>query len=773
MTAAPRPNGLRAGPLAELLNRLRARLRSNVLLHGVGTLAAALCLWIAFSFVADYFLNVPRWVRFVHLGVFSGLGVFVARRELLKKFAAVPGPSGLALLAERARPELDSLLVSAVEFQQRETPEESAERVGAVVAAAERVAPELDLALVVQRKPAAQRFALGAGLFGALALGLGVDAERGSIFLQRFLGSNTPWPKRTDLDLQIRLAEGQARIERDGEVLRVAVPRGIDVPISVVATGDQPSGVRLRFASGQDLMLSPTAGGGFGTVLRSVGEPLEFWATGGDDRDRIPRVELEVLDPPDLSALTLTITPPAYTGLQPVTVYDADARALVGSTIRVGAKVQPLGARGIVRLLPSDQVLKLEPAQFTDADGAIGAGLGLSFVLERDVRLRFELRDESGLENPDPGLIAIDAIEDRRPELEVQSPGRSDVETVVGGALALRVLASDDFGLGPVRWQARESRDESWTIEQELPRVGVPPDRGKTGGARAIHFRRIDVNELSAASAPAGSDSGTEPWDPVGLQFVIQATAEDTSEPPRSGTSVPVRLRVLSSDEFLRRLQDRLATARVDTAELSTAQRAARARAQELLLSMTEEGGAGELDVRALQKTLNSQRRVGSDAEALLRELTSVAELVLYARLDDSADALLDLYEQASAERYEQRFDAAPWRALTASPEASAGDAIGLTTHLLEIVSIALTLAEDRAVAANVALDDALSRGGGGSTREALVASIEAQGQVLTECENLLDRLAEWDNLQSIIGLTRDLLRRSEALQERTVRYAK
>jgi hypothetical protein len=38
--------------------------------------------------------------------------------------------------------------------------------------------------------------------------------------------------------------------------------------------------------------------------------------------------------------------------------------------------------------------------------------------------------------------------------------------------------------------------------------------------------------------------------------------------------------------------------------------------------------------------------------------------------------------------------------------------------------------------------------------------------------DDLLDELAEWDNFQNILALTRDILNRQKALRERTQRYA-
>ena len=47
------------------------------------------------------------------------------------------------------------------------------------------------------------------------------------------------------------------------------------------------------------------------------------------------------------------------------------------------------------------------------------------------------------------------------------------------------------------------------------------------------------------------------------------------------------------------------------------------------------------------------------------------------------------------------------------------------------------------------------------------------QARTLTEIESLLERLSEWENFQSILTLTRDILNRQKNLTERTRQFAK
>ena len=71
----------------------------------------------------------------------------------------------------------------------------------------------------------------------------------------------------------------------------------------------------------------------------------------------------------------------------------------------------PLDAIGVARILPEDRVIELSPRPYPTAPEApdeapAPEGLAFEFVAEQSLRYRFELRDSTGLANPDPGLFS-------------------------------------------------------------------------------------------------------------------------------------------------------------------------------------------------------------------------------------------------------------------------------------------------------------------------------------------------------------------------------
>jgi hypothetical protein len=98
------------------LRALRAALLRWVLLCGGCMLAGTASVWIAITFVIDWWLHVPLAIRLIHLAVLLGMLIVLGRRWIWQPLRRLPNRSGLALLYERAYPQLQQVLVSAVEL---------------------------------------------------------------------------------------------------------------------------------------------------------------------------------------------------------------------------------------------------------------------------------------------------------------------------------------------------------------------------------------------------------------------------------------------------------------------------------------------------------------------------------------------------------------------------------------------------------------------------------------------------------------------------------
>lgn len=790
----------RTPALERLLASLGTRLSGLILAQGLGTVALALCAWLVFAFLADWVLHVPRAVRWMHLVVLVALPIVIAVRSLVRPWRRRPGRSGLAVLLERQHPRLKQLFVSAVQFQTRPQADPSAdpELVHAVLAGAEREAAGLGPEGVLEARTAQRR--LAGGLLFAAAIGAAgvVFPAYAGIFLDRLVGGTAAWPQRTQLRVSIPVATSSdvsspgahLAVSTTEDLIEVIVARGNDVPVLVLAEGRVPDEVVLTFDGGGKLAIASSGDGRFRTVLRSCQDDTGFRVTGGDDRDGEPYVRVIVLDPPDVAGLAVAVEPPSYTGLEPELRFDRDVEVLAGSSLTVVVRPDPPEAFGRVRILPEDRLIELEAMAFpadpaaADAEDGAGPGLGFRIAPTESLRYRFELLDESGLENPDPGLFAIHVLADRRPEVELLAPARGEVDVVLGGMLRIVARASDDYGIARLAWRATPSTaSEELGPLQDLPIAPVPPRMRGDQSAEAVTVagsRALELDDLARLSS--GDAEASQP-PREGDTFLIEAQAFD-SRPPRAGPdgqsepdpdgqgrSASVRVRVVSTDEFLRRLQDRLARLRASAGEAEELQREKARRVNELVTALEsdqpEEGARGS----EITAALAGQRRVQGDVEALARELAAVVEGVLYARVDEGAGALLQELDAELAGITSKGFDPALWRRLTAestSQGATDGPGAGLARQLLAILDVALIASQDDAMRAAESLDRAGEVIDIEEIHRHLVEAAAEQERTLVRLGELIDRLSEWDNFQSVLNLARDILNRQKAVRDRT-----
>jgi hypothetical protein len=465
--------------LERLLERLHGRITRLVWIHGLSTVVGSAAVILVVAFLLDWGLHVPRGVRWIHLAALLAIPVYLAVRELLRPLRARPDRTARAVLLERAYPDLREVLVTAAELDARATNENAAPNPdrrdlrARIRAEAEARAAAIDPGRALDPRPPRLRFLLGTLASVACAGLLIANPAAAGVFFERLFLGNTPWPQRTHLSIEIPIA-GAGRVSpadlaAPGMPLTIRVARGTDVPVVVHAEGAVPDEVTLHLSGGHRAVLAASGGPVFRTLLRSVQEDTDLFATGGDDEDEDPTVRLLVLRPPDLAGLALAVEPPAYSGLAPEIVVGGDAEVLAGSRIVVHVLPDPEDASGKARLLPEDRVIDLAPGVFPappglasgSAPGSDGAAAtspearrGLAFELqpEKSLRYRIELVDRTGLQNPDPGLFAISVVEDRAPDVEILSPGRGDYDTVAGGMIALRVRAKDDFGISKLTY---------------------------------------------------------------------------------------------------------------------------------------------------------------------------------------------------------------------------------------------------------------------------------------------------------------------------------
>ncbi|MDB5390513.1 MAG: hypothetical protein JWM11_6159 [Planctomycetaceae bacterium] len=312
--------------ITNLLSRLRARIQRYVLIEGLTSLLAVMGIlfWLSLGLDWSYFwiqrADLPRWVRF--LVEISGICLCLS---LLLVWVAIRffrsfRQRALALVLERRFPELNDRLITAIELGEREPTAAplSQTMLAQTVEEAREASSRLDLSSVFDRRPL-----LRAGISAScltisiLAFALCFTDVFETWFRRNVLLANEGWRRATAVDVAI-LAEPD-----DREVLfqdrTYKHPRGSDLKIlATVLSGMQvPTDVQFRYVQSDGTrgrrVMSQLGQNQFKDTLDKVTHSLDFYLMAGDAHREMYHVE--VVDPPRIDQLLLQARYPAYTGL--------------------------------------------------------------------------------------------------------------------------------------------------------------------------------------------------------------------------------------------------------------------------------------------------------------------------------------------------------------------------------------------------------------------------------------------------------------------------
>ncbi len=594
--------------LATRLTRLRAWWVGHAVLHTLLRMAAVSAVLLAASFLVDWSLDLSLSARRAAAVIGLATWIAVGVGEWLRVWRRTPSREALAKRLEARWPAARGLLVSAYEWRMAPVDTMTGERLWRGVSL-ELIAEVRRQADEVTRETGFRglfpELSTGrlAGWVAAVAgiVGLGVLAVAGTELGRVWFARNgrfatVDYPRRTEVAVE-NLLDGKLIVPRGGvaeAVIRVArrdalagVPpqpqsgasKSTEAlnPLPAPEVAFRPARTHsLRPISGRALAAATTgaptaaitsttvsataggataggatAGGAAGVeaaawhrlAVRDVLEPFSFQVRADDARTAWIAVEL--VDPPRLLSLELTVTEPAYAGGATVILPPGQGpyRVLRGSTLSfVGQVSTPLGA---ARLLTGqrEHALTLDMSADRTAKAAVGAATGtfrgsLSASDMTEGLLSFSVRDKHGLDFPRPPSVRLEWQEDAPPSVSVVWTGASRL-VVPGGALASQVDVRDDRQVAGLRLLARvaapggEKVDQPWT---PWPRTVSSPTVWPVAGSASVH----ESLRWDSARAPVGSI----------VTFVYEATDNDTVSGPKSTRSAEKSLRVVEPDEL-------------------------------------------------------------------------------------------------------------------------------------------------------------------------------------------------------------------------------
>ncbi len=746
-----------------LLATQLARLRRRYLWYGLGMTALLAALAIGFFFALDHGLRLPLPIRLMHsAAVLCLLGwclVRFVRYPLTRRFGEVD----LAAWIDRSFPELGERVVSTVQLQavaasdlRNQSPAMIERMVAETLAATER----LPLDRLFDERRVRRPVLLGGGVLAVLVTLAAIGPATARAFVLRHLGFAATYPRQTTLVVELPEASADLqRVDRDGAT-ELVLAAGADLHVSVLATGTVPKEVFLDVTPlrGDDAAAAPARsitmvqrpGDRFRYVFRRLTGSFRFHARGGDDEDGDRTVVVRTLHPPQVATIEASIQPPAYTGAAASVQSGGAIEALAGSQIDLTLATTADVQQATMVFLESGRRVELAATHPTDDSGGAVTYRG-SFALDTTDRYQIELLAKNGLRNPDPGTYPIVALQDYTPVGHWLLPDDEASLLLPDALLCVRVDARDDFGLRAIDLSI--DRGGTRALDRSLRPANLPAD----SPGPVVATELLEVKEL--LGAPGAASDG----------LLLQVALTDNRQPQAGRTELPRRIvQIVDPPQLSGAIGRSFRTLREDLAQALVVQSDRRLRLEDA----AAKGLAGLELAQLLTGVEVGQSRVTSSCERAHRGLMRAFDLHLWNRLEPSqhAAAVVELYRTWSTSLSEPlALDPAFYRDLQ---QRRAAGTLGAMEKVLDPILLMVGLADQ---AANVdgpsaahAVAEAQVAHTAGEVTDLLRQAIAAQQRVETGLQQLLLRLAEWNDFQDLIQETRALRDIQRDLQMRT-----
>jgi len=656
----PPPLPTREAELTRQLDGVAARLRRVVLLRSASWLIAITIFWLGGVAFLDQRYQLPSLVRALGLSVYLITVPLLIRRWALKPLAGSGDPVRTALRVERAYPEFNDSLVSAVVFlRQGPTDRTSSPSLrNAAIRRASRKAERYDFDRAVDSRGTKRALVAALLVAGAAAWLLASYPDRARAALTRvvlpFGGTRPPTQTRLEIlapqPLPHRMARGEPLDLRLG--LRGAIPERVSVSVKLDGSPTVEQTYVVPPVEG------PVEGAELAVRIEPTRIPRDFqFRVRANDADSGWQT-VHVLPPPVLVPLDGRPSPqlrlefPAYTDVPPADLPDGSGviECVAGTRVTLRAATDRPVARAWIGFRPDQPFVRLLPALaplggahpapavpgfdllgrevWADAPLALtdgGTRMEVTFVprVSGPFALRFE--DDTGLGTtrmfdvrvqPDPPPVVT---------LERPSAGRDSLLVLPDADVTFAAKVSDkQYAIRSVRLENRTNQGgptqsrpwfDSHAAGPALPAaaalmrgvVPLPP-------ADAVRLRpqQLEFEErLSLRRFRHGDGSALKAGDVLTVQ-VAADDFDDVTGFKQPGRSHEVELVILSKQDLEAVEQEAQSDLRGEILRLYAQQREARTKVQEAIQQLRNTGRLRPEDADRLAQAEQAQQQIRS-----------------------------------------------------------------------------------------------------------------------------------------------------------------
>ncbi len=554
----------------------------------------------------------------------------MAWRQLIQPLIQPLTTTFLALRIERRFPGLHSRVLSAVEFLQHQLDARvgSPELQQAVVRDALRDLEKIEPDDIVETRGVKRITIAGAVLCAMIATVVLLHPVEAATSVKRlmFPFADCPWPRQFELKL-VR-PDMTPVVQAPDQPLFIA--RGDTLELYVIGSrGRLPSRVWFEHRLDDDpkvqkeplrqTTLRDEKGRSYEAAVISwvaTRGPLQFRATGGDD-ETMSFVRVEVVQPPTLENLRVTVVPPPYSGRPSETLPPGvgHVQGLLGTTVTIEASADK--RLNSARLRVADKPAKNldigeDPQKFTASFSITDPGV---------TGYWFELTDEAGFSDPEAPRYELRGITDSVPDVVIEQP-MADVMLAPDAELPIKILAKDDLGLKSVRI--------SYTLNDETTAKLIPLVTATEQAEPLVLATPEYVWKLADLSLEPGNR----------ITFRAEATDNYNLGPePHVGKSALRTISIVSRDEKQKELAGRVGDLLEDLQQATALQERARQQTTELQTQLNTAGELRSQDLDQLHRIELDQRqaaaRLNRPADGVQSQAQQLQEEFRANKLDD------------------------------------------------------------------------------------------------------------------------------------------
>lgn len=658
--------------LFDRLRELRQRVRYVLWVYGFCCLVVTFFLATLIAGSLDWLWHLDESGTRVLLGLtILGTSAWVGWRYLWIPLTTDFTNVELASRIEKHNPDFNDSLSSTVQFledgqnEQIGSPKLQQQVIGQTLQRLDQISVEG----LIETRPVQKVawWAVGTCLLVSLVVGLNQADAATAMNRLLFPFSSIPWPREVELrfvdkdlrPLEASMESGLTVVQGETLELYIENQNGA-LPPDLTLIHRRANGKVIREPMRQSTLWNAEGQAREigGASLHVTSGPLFFWARGGDG-ETVP-VQVDVVPPPEIEQLQVTISPPEYTGRpeQAMPTGVGHITGIVGTEVKLRARSnKPLESITLHRKDAAPRQLALSDDGLAMADAfSLDAPVNGSWWLV--------LRDRQGFENPDATRYDLRISADNVPTVTIEKPEADMLVTPVA-KVPFRVLARDDLGIRSV-WLTYKSSspsvrrpkfvdgqivgdEDTGGSDNELvkqPTPGKPLDNAAVfpaDTAKAAATGQLDLFESidrpEQIRPETTWDLAPHDWS-AGTQIVVLAEASDWYDLTNDhiGTSNPRTLIIVSEDEKRSELTDRQAALLLDLERSTTTLESAHQNLTGLQLQLDEAGNLRSEDIDILKRIELDQRQIVSRLTEGNASLQQQARSIQQERTDNAVE---------------------------------------------------------------------------------------------------------------------------------------